>query len=203
MSTRNYVIFTLLINGLAPWGIYELLNNYMSGVAALSIATLVPLVDNVVHFAKHRKLDAFGSLMLFTLVLTLVLVSLGGSEKILLVRESLITGAVGLIFLGSLLLKRPLIFHLALRFMKIEGFADNWSIAYFRFVMRLMTFVWGLMLVLEAGVRVVLVFELTTSQFLALSNFVLYGFIGAALLWTVIYRRKSSRRLLEIKSQLQ
>jgi len=202
MSTRNYVILTLLINGLAPWGIYELLSHYMSSVAALSVATLVPLVDNVIHFARHRKLDAFGALMLFTFVLTLVLVSLGGSEKILLVRESLITGAVGFVFLGSLLFKRPLIFHLALRFMKIDGFADNWSIAYFRLVMRLMTLVWGLMLVLEAVVRVILVFQLTTSQFLVLSNFVMYGFIGAALLWTIVYRRKSSRRLLEIKSQM-
>ncbi|MUG71841.1 VC0807 family protein [Paenibacillus validus] len=200
MSTRKYVIFALLINGLAPWAIYEWLSHYMSSIAALSIATLVPLADNVVHLIKHKKLDAFGTLMLFTLVLTLVLVSLGGSEKILLVRESLITGAVGLVFLGSLLFKRPLMFYLVVRFLN-KDISDNWKYDYFRFVMRLMTLVWGGMLLLESVVRVILVFQLTTSQFLALSNFVLYGFVGAAIVWTVVYRKKSARRLEQIKLQ--
>ncbi|MED4600811.1 hypothetical protein P9314_08845 [Paenibacillus validus] len=200
MSTRKYVIFALLINGLAPWAIYEWLSHYMSSIAALSIATLVPLADNVVHLIKHKKLDAFGTLMLFTLVLTLVLVSFGGSEKILLVRESLITGAVGLVFLGSLLFKRPLMFYLVVRFLN-KDISDNWKYDYFRFVMRLMTLVWGGMLLLESVVRVILVFQLTTSQFLALSNFVLYGFVGAAIVWTVVYRKKSARRLEQIKLQ--
>jgi hypothetical protein len=31
-STRTYVLFTLIINGLAPWGIYEWLSHSMSSV---------------------------------------------------------------------------------------------------------------------------------------------------------------------------
>jgi ribosomal protein S18 acetylase RimI-like enzyme len=133
MSTRTYILFTLIINGLAPWGIYEWLCHSMSSVLALSIATLVPLADNLVHLLRHKKLDVFGALMLFTFVLTLVPVSLGGSEKILLIRESLITGSVGLVFLGSLLFKRPLMYYLVLRFLVIKGFSDNWKYEYFRY----------------------------------------------------------------------
>ncbi|NRF94227.1 hypothetical protein HQN89_25255 [Paenibacillus frigoriresistens] len=201
MSTRKYVLFTLIINGLAPWGIYEWLSHSMSSIYALTIATMVPLADNLVHLIKHKKLDVFGVLMLFTFILTLVLVSLGGSEKVLLIRESLITGSVGLVFLGSLLFKRPLMYYLVLRFLAIEGFSNNWKYKYFRFVLRLMTFVWGFVLVMESVVRVIMVNQLSTSQFLALSNFVLYGFIGAAILWTMIYRKKSARRLEQIKQQ--
>lgn len=200
MSTRKYVIFTLLVNGVIPWALYVWLSHSMSSIAALTIATMIPLVDNLFYLAKHRKLDAFGSLMLFTFVLTLALVALGGSEKILLIRESLITGAVGVVFLGSLVFQRPLIFHLAQRFIGSPDFADNWTYSYFRFVMRLMTFVWGIMMLLEAAVRTFMVFELTTAQFLAASNFILYGFIGAAIAWTVFYRRHSAKRLKAIKS---
>jgi hypothetical protein len=171
----------------------------MNSLTALSIATMVPLVDNVIHLLKHRKLDAFGSLMLFTFVLTLVLVALGGSEKILLVRESLITGAVGFVFLGSLIFRRPLMYYLALRFIGNVDFAGNWQFAYFRYVMRLMTLVWGIILVLEAAVRTTLVFQLSTAQFLAVSNLVLYGFIGTAIAWTVVYRRYSAKKLNDIK----
>ncbi|MFF2877190.1 VC0807 family protein [Gottfriedia sp. NPDC057991] len=202
MSKKMYVIFTLVINGILPWVIYIMLSDYMSSILALSIATLIPLVDNVVHLWKHKRLDAFGGLMLFTLILTLLLVLLGGSEKVLLVRESLITASVGIIFLVSLLFKRPLMFYLGMRFIQNNRFAENWNIKYFRFVMRLMTFVWGTMLLSEAVVRIIMVYDLSTERYLLFSNYVLYGFIGAAILWTVIYRRKSAKKLQEIKLQL-
>ncbi|MCM3267864.1 VC0807 family protein [Paenibacillus elgii] len=202
MSKRAYVMFTLLINGLVPWGLYVWLSDYVSSIAALSIATLVPLIDNVVHLAKHRKLDAFGSLMLFTFLLTIALVLLGGDEKILLVRESLVTAAVGLAFLVSLFFNRPLMYYLALRFVANHRFPENWRYSYFRFVMRLMTLVWGIMLTMEAAIRVYMVYHLSTERYLALSNFVLYGFIGAAVLWTVAYRRHSSAKLAQIKQSV-
>ncbi|WP_308637355.1 VC0807 family protein [Paenibacillus silvisoli] len=199
MSKRMVVIFTLLINGVVPWALYVWLSDYMSSLAALSIATLVPLIDNVVHLAKHRRLDAFGSLMLFTFVLTIALVLLGGSEKILLVRESLITAGVGLVFLGSLFFSRPMMYHLATRFIVGNDFPASWGYAYFRFVMRFMTIVWGLILTSEAGVRVYMVYHMSTERYLALSNVVLYGFIGAAVLWTVVYRRHSAAKFLQMK----
>jgi hypothetical protein len=199
MSKRTSLIFTLLINGIVPWAAYVWLSHSLSSIAALSIATLIPLLDNIVHLVKHRKLDAFGALMLFTFLLTIALVLAGGSEKMLLVRESLVTASVGLIFLGSLLFSRPMIFHLALRFIGNPDFASNWQYPYFRFVMRLMTLVWGVMLTAEAAVRVFMVFRLSTATYLALSNFVLYGFIGAAALWTVAYRRHSACKLTRIK----
>lgn len=200
MSKKMYVIFTLVINGILPWVIYVVLSDYMSSILALSIATLIPLVDNVVHLWKHKRLDAFGGLMLFTLILTLLLVLLGGSEKILLVRESLITASVGILFLVSLLFKRPIMFYLGMRFIQNNRFVENWNIKYFRFVMRLMTFVWGIMLLSEAVVRIIMVYDLSTERYLLFSNYVLYGFIGAAILWTVIYRRKSAKKLQEIKA---
>jgi len=198
MSKRKYIILTLLINGVIPWVLYIWLSDYMSSIAALSIATMFPLIDNAAYLIKHRKFDAFGSLMLFTFVLTIVLVALGGTERILLIRESMITGTVGFIFLGSLVFHRPLMFHLAKRFIGNPDFVGNWKYDYFRFVMRLMTFVWGIILLLEAAVRTTLVYRLTTAQFLALSNLVFYGFIGAAIAWTVIYRKHSAKRLKDI-----
>jgi len=199
MSKRMYVVFTLLINGIIPWALYVLLSHSMSSIAALTIATLVPLADNLVHLARHRRLDAFGSIMLFTFLLTLALVLMGGSEKVLLLRESFVTASVGVIFLGSLLFRRPILYYLALRFTGSGEFPSNWNYAYFRFVMRLMTFVWGFMLLAEAGVRIVLVFRLSTASFLALSNVVMYGFIGVAVLWTIVYRRHSAAKFAKIK----
>lgn len=205
MSKRLHIVVTLIINGIVPWLLYVLLSNYMTSLLALSIATLVPLVENILYIVKNKKIDAFGAIMLFTFIVAIFLVLLGGSEKLLLIRESFITASVGLIFLLSLLFKRPIIYYLALRFTVNNNesdkniFSENWTIPYFRQVIRIMTTVWGVALVLEAIVRTFLVFELSTVQFLFFSNFVLYGFIGATILWTAMYRRRASERLQDIK----
>ncbi|MCR8630934.1 VC0807 family protein [Paenibacillus radicis (ex Xue et al. 2023)] len=198
------LLFTILINGAAPFIVYLILEPHMSGFAALSIATVIPMCDNLMHLIRHKKMDVFAAIMLFTFLLGIGLIAMGGDEKLLLIRESFITAAVGLLFIISLLFPRPLIFHLAMRFnvkkdpQAQQAFAARWNFAYFRYVLRLMTLVWGFILLAEAAVRVILVYELTTAQFLIVSNFVFYGFIGAAILWTVAYRKHSSKRLADI-----
>lgn len=198
------ILATLFLNGALPLLVYELLRSSMTSVGALSVATLIPLLDNAYVLIKRRKPDAFAVFMLISFILGLLMVSLGGSERILLVRESLVTVALGLIFLGSLLFPRPLIYYFAMRFtagndpQRMAAFASNWQYPYFRFVLRLMTAVWGIDLLGEAVVRTILVYRLSVVQFLAVSNFVLYGFIGAAIVWTVYYRRHSGKKLNQI-----
>jgi len=200
------IVITLLINGALPFVVYEVLRSHMSSMGALSVATVIPLVDNLFTLIKKRKIDVFAVCMLISFLLGIIMITIGGSERLLLIRESLVTGILGLLFLGSLLLPRPLIFYFALRFTvgndpeKTSVFAANWQYAYFRFVLRLITIVWGLALLGEAAVRTFLVFKLSVTQFLAVSNLVMYGFIGAALVFTVVYRRHSQKRFKEIIS---
>ncbi|MGE5703736.1 MAG: VC0807 family protein, partial [Clostridia bacterium] len=178
---------------------------YTSSVMALTIATMIPLLDNAVSLIRHRRVDVFASFMLIGFVLSLLAVFMGGSERLILLRESFVTAVLGFLFLGSLLFSRPLIYHFAIRFtvgndpVKAAEFASNWAYPYFRFVLRLMTIVWGCALLGEALVRTFLVFQLSVPAFLAISNFVVYGFIGAAVVWTVLYRRHSAKRLQTIK----
>jgi hypothetical protein len=203
------IVITLLINGAVPFVVYEVLSSHMSSIAALSIATVIPLIDNLFSFMKRRKLDVFAVFMLVSFLLGLAMLCIGGNERLLLIRESFVTGILGIIFLGSLLFPRPLIYYFAIRFTvgndpdKTSAFADNWQYAYFRFVLRFLTVVWGLALIGEAAVRSILVFKLSVAQFLAVSNFVLYGFIGAAILFTFVYRKHSQKRLKEIISNLK
>lgn len=201
------IAITLIINGVIPLLVYEWLRSYMSGVTALSIATVIPLLDNVYHLIKHRRLDVFAVFMFVSFALGLAMALLGGDEQMLLIRESFVTAFLGLVFLGSLLFPRPLIFYFAMRFtvgadpVRTKAFADQWQYPYFRYVLRLMTAVWGVALLGEAIVRTLLVYSLSITQFLAVSSFVMYGFIGAALGWTVYYRKHSGKKLRQIKQR--
>ena len=139
------IIFSLLINGGLPFLVYMLLLGHVSNVMALTIATLIPLLETVIHFLKYRKWDVFAMFMVVGFVLGILAALIGGDEKLILIRESFVTGILGLIFLGSLVTRRPLIYYFALRFTvgktqeEQAAFADNWNVSYVRRVLRILT----------------------------------------------------------------
>jgi intracellular septation protein A len=191
------ILFTIAVNGFLPYFAYSWLKHEIPSLTALLIATLLPMIEHVVIFVKRRTLDAFGILMLGTFMLGVSLSIAGGDEKLVLLRESFVTSAVGGVFLLSLLFRRPLIYHLAKRFMAGKSAAaleERWAVPYIRFVFRLMTAVWGVLLLAESIIRVMLVYRLSTEQFLAVSPVLFYGVIGAAIVWTVGYRRHALRK---------
>ena len=195
------IILSLIINGALPVLVYNLLVDYYSSFISLLIATLIPLGDNLYHIIKYRKADAFGLFMLTGFVLSLLAFVLGGNERLILLRESMVTGLLGLIFIASLFFAKPLIYHFAIRFSsngeteKKGQFEKNWEVPYFRLVLRIMTAIWGIALLGEAMVKIILVYELSISTFLAVSQLIFYSVIGAAILFTVVYRRYAKTRL--------
>ncbi|WP_066256483.1 VC0807 family protein [Neobacillus drentensis] len=201
------IVLSLVINGAIPVVVYNFLVDHYSSFVSLLIATLIPLGDNLFHVVKYRKADAFGLFMLTGFVLSLLAFVLGGNERLILLRESMVTGLLGLIFIASLFFAKPLIYHFAIRFSsndeteKKGQFEKNWEVPYFRFVLRIMTAIWGIALLGEAIVKVILVYELSISVFLAVSQLIFYGVIGAAILFTIVYRKYAKTRLDLINNQ--
>ncbi|MDR7240715.1 VC0807 family protein [Neobacillus drentensis] len=201
------IVLSLVINGAIPVVVYNFLVDHYSSFVSLLIATLIPLGDNLFHVVKYRKADAFGLFMLTGFVLSLLAFVLGGNERLILLRESMVTGLLGLIFIASLFFAKPLIYHFAIRFSsndeteKKGQFEKNWEVPYFRFVLRIMTAIWGIALLGEAIVKVILIYELSISVFLAVSQLIFYGVIGAAILFTIVYRKYAKTRLDLINNQ--
>jgi uncharacterized membrane protein len=193
------ILLNLLINGLVPWLGYVLLSPHIGSLLALSIVTMIPLIDNLIHLARHRTIDMFNGLMLTGFVLSLIMVLLGGSEKLLLMRESLVTVVIGMAFLGSLLLKRPLIFHMVRRFSNGTDPERNWAYPYFRQMMRRLTILWGVALVAEAGLKLLLITMLSTSQMLAISTPLFYAVIGLAIGGTIVYKRRARVQMKQLQ----
>ncbi|OYW10914.1 MAG: hypothetical protein B7Z59_05850, partial [Acidiphilium sp. 37-67-22] len=150
-------------------------------------------------FARHRRVDAISVMVLGGIALSLVGFALGGSPKLLLMRESLITGLIGLVFIGSALIRRPLIYVLASASLKRQSAEDSAEFEAhrdqpgFRRVMSVMTIVWGVGLVVETAVRSVLVFSLPVGRFLIIGPIVGYATIGLLMLWTFLYGRAAEK----------
>jgi len=181
------IAVSLIVNGAMPVIVYNLLKDYYSSFVSLLIATLIPLGDNLYHIVKYKKADAFGLFMLTGFILSLLAFVLGGNERLILLRESMVTGLLGLIFIASLFFSKPLIYHFAIKFTSEDEsqqkgeFEKNWEIPYFRSVLRIMTAIWGIALVGEAIVKTILVYELSITAFLAISQLVFIVSLGPPL----------------------
>ncbi|AHC18594.1 VC0807 family protein [Paenibacillus polymyxa] len=195
-KSRNEIIFTLIINLVLPYLTYRLLIPYTSSVVALSIAALVPLCDSIYSLIRTRKADAFSGFIFLGLILSVVAVLLGGDERFILLRESYVTGIMGVVFLGSLFFSRPLIYYFAERFTGHNPqMNDKWEkLPRYRFNFRLITAVWGLSLLLEAFIKVVLVYSLSIPTFLAVSSFFTYVIIGLTIWWNIGFIKRIKRQ---------
>lgn len=195
-KTRNEIVITLLINIVLPYLAYQLLIPHTSSLAALSVAALVPLCDTIYSLIRTRKADAFSGFIFLGLVLGVVAALLGGDERFILLRESYVTGILGIVFLGSLLFARPLIFRFAGRFTGHDPqMDDKWErLPLYRRTFRVMTAVWGVSLLLEACLKVVLVYTLTIPSFLAVSPFFTYGLIALTIWWNIRYVKSMKKQ---------
>jgi hypothetical protein len=142
---------------------------------------LPPAIESVWSVIRKRKLDAISALVLAGIGVSLVLIALGGSERVLLLRDSLITSIVGVVIAISAVFPKPILYYL---FRQVQGGEPKVG------PMRVLSVVMGLGLVVEMGVRTAMVYAMTTSRFLLVSPFVQYGLTGLLILWAVLYMRR-------------
>lgn len=195
-----YVLVEALVNFILPFVIYSYAQAPLGDVRALLASSAPPIAWSLVEFARHRRVDALSVLVVAGIVLSLLAMIGGGGAKFLQLRENLVTGIIGLAFLGSALIGKPLIYQLARASMrrKSEGEAQEFEAlqvhAGFRRTMTVMTLVWGLGLLANVAVSVALVFALSIRTYLIVGPIVGYATMGALTLWTFLYGQRARRR---------
>jgi hypothetical protein len=188
---------SIIINGVCPYIIYTLLTHYthVSDLVALVATGLPSLINSIVGVIRHRRIDFLSGMVLFGIVVSLILVSLGGSARLYLIRDSFLTAAYGVACVVSLLFPKPIGFYTGRYFVagnnpqRIERFNTLWQSAPFRTMIRMQTVFWGVGTILEASVRAYLAFTLPIPQFLAVSPVVNWGIIGAIIVTSIFYMR--------------
>jgi hypothetical protein len=199
-KTLGSIAIELLVNFLLPYVIYVKAEAGLGQVHALLAASLPPIVWSVIEFARKRRVDAVSILVLAGIVLSLLAFFGGGSAKFLQLRENLVTGLIGLVFLGSAAIGRPLIYQLAragkLRESPAEAarFEALRNKQHFRQGMTIMTLVWGFGLLAQTIVACLLVFRLSIQHYLLVSPIIGYGTMGGLALWTFWYVKRMKRR---------
>lgn len=201
MNLRPALAAELLVNLALPWAAYQLAEPRWGEIGGLVASSVPPLAWSAVELARARRIDALSAVVLLGIALSFVALVLGGSPRILLMREALVSGMVGVAFLASLLLRRPLVFYLARATVArqshdgVAGFNALFDTrAGFARAMRLLTAVWGLGLTGEAALRGWFAATWPIPRFLAVTPFISYAVYFALLGWTFWYRTRAMRR---------
>lgn len=166
-------------------------------VLALTAATAVALGRIGFVALRDRRFDGFAGLMAAMFGIGLALTLATGDPRVILAKDSVVTGVLGLTFLGSCVVGRPLMYALARRMLPPERQAEadtrlRTDPAYRRRLVT-MSAVWGVILLAEALVRVVLVYALPVDVMFGLSHVLQFAALGLALLWSVLYGRRARR----------
>lgn len=179
--------------GLPLAGYYGL---HLAGVddfVALLAASSLAAVRIVWVAIRERALNPFATVMLVIFGIGLLLAFVSGDPRFLLLKNSVATAVLGLIFLGTTLFGTPLT-HASLQSFEPtrkaelrQGYESDPAV---RRAHRVSSTVWGLGLLFESLVRVPMVFLLPISVTVALSEVLTILTIGGLIGWNVWYIRR-------------
>ena len=198
-SVAMIVIFDVA----APLVAYKLLRSAgVTAVTALLLSGVFPALGVAIGVVRHRRLDVVGALVLAGILVGTVLGLVSHSARLVLAEGSVPTAIFGVACLASLGARHPLMFSFAREFTgpdtaKGQEMTRLWQYPGYRRVFRVITAVWGAAFLLEAALRVVVVYNTSAGTALVISKATPFVFFAALSAWTVAYgahhRRKGER----------
>lgn len=202
------LIRTLVISAAAPWLIYILLRPHVGADwEALAIGGAVPAAWVLGRLAVTRKVDWVAVASVVILGATVVVsLALGGSSLPIKLRDSIITGGIGLACIVSIMMNRPLLIALihmrTHRNPEIASKVDralNEPARHRRLTVA--TGLFGITFLADAVARAILAVALSTSTFLAVSGVASWVIIAIGVIPTLIYLRRGERRSRPLSQQ--
>jgi hypothetical protein len=205
------IVWGIAINAIVPVILYRLSERYLSPseFTALAVATTFPLGKIIFDLLRRGQVDPVSIVVLLSIATDGLAVLFGSSARLLLVRESLFTGAFGLVCFVSLLLPRPIMFYFGRHFMtgtdplRLTRFDAAWQLPEVRFSHRLITSVWGMAFVGELMVRIILIYNASPASVLVASPIVIGTVTIVIVIWTFSYGQRVRLRARTQLKQVQ
>jgi len=141
------------------------------------ICTVIPALLALRGLIRDRHADGLSVYMTTMLLLSLVISFISGSVRFLLAREGWLTGVTGLWFIASIWANRPLAYHysrpLIERIVGPAGYSwdELWErLPKFRRIWKVTSAAWGVGLLVDAVLRVLMAYKLPVDEVPALGT---------------------------------
>ena len=94
MKLRPGFVLELAVNFLLPWLAYRFALPHLGETGALIASAVPPIVWSLIELVRFRRVDALSIMVVAGIVLSVAAMALGGSPRMLLLRESLVSGTL-------------------------------------------------------------------------------------------------------------
>jgi hypothetical protein len=181
---RRGLIRDIGVNAVLPYATYLALTAYGVGtVPALVTGAIFPTASILIGAIRQRRVQAIGIIVLTATAASVASALWFTNPFLALARGALMTTLMAVVLLGSLLARRPLLFHLANAGQDAEARREaeaEWAAdpAYRRMLRRL-TAVWGVALLVEAGLSLVVIASLPVAAVMPVNEVLFWAFFGA------------------------
>jgi hypothetical protein len=189
---KNGLGISLVINWLVPIILYTVLRYFITNdTVTFAIVIAIPVLRTIFMFVLRHRIDWIGVFGIFGFVIALVTSSFsGGSSLPLKLYHPILTGTLGVIFLISVIIKKPLLLSV-LKYFK-QGNLEQLDNPRFHNQLAIMSLVVGLLLLIDSLAHIFMALTLPTGTYLGMSKLVTI----AILVIVVGLRWLSSRRKL-------
>ncbi|GAB3416415.1 DUF3159 domain-containing protein [Flindersiella endophytica] len=201
MSTALGWAMTIVFNAVLPFLTYDFLVDRGWHQATALVATGIwPLAELGLSYAIRRHLDELSLLVLVFIGLGVVSMLAFNSPRLILIKDSAVTGLFGIVTLVSLFAPRPLMFYFGRRF-ATDGSAESanwwnglWQYAGFRRTQWVITVVWGVAYLAEAVLRIALTYVVSIETMVLVTNVLPLAVLAVLIGWTTLYAKRSRAR---------
>jgi hypothetical protein len=181
---RRGLIRDIGINAVLPYATYLALTAYgVASVWALVAGAIFPTAAILFGAIRQRRVQAIGIIVLTATAASVASALWFTSPFLALARGAVMTVLMAVVLLGSLMARRPLLFHLANAAQNAEARLEaetEWAAdPAYRRMMRLLTAVWGGGLLIEAGLSLVVIASLPVAAVIPVNEVLFWAFFGA------------------------
>ncbi|WP_109480514.1 VC0807 family protein [Paraburkholderia sp. C35] len=201
MKVPYRYLSAMVVNIALPWLAYRLALPVWGTTGALA-ASAAPLIAWIAWDLYHSQhFDAMSAIVLAGIVPLLAWALIDRSEHRRALEDPMVAGVIGITFLLSLLLRRPMVYYLA-RSTASRTSRDNLDDFERHYreqptlvaTIRWMTMVWGIGLTAENLARYWVVSNLSDAELaVRISTALRWGVYGSLSLWTLWMRRRLKR----------
>jgi uncharacterized membrane protein len=189
--------------GLSILIFYVLRSQGASETVAYLGASGGPIVGMLVSWLRTRQVGGVSIIILVFLVISALVSLIGGGGRILLLKDSVLTGGFGLVTLVSAIpiFPTPLMFYFGLKFATdgsragVDAWYDLWrKYREFRAGQYLINTVWGVSFVVEALVKAAFTFTVPYNTAYTINQVLPLLVLAGVLVWTISYGRRQGKR---------
>jgi uncharacterized membrane protein len=175
-------------------GYYGLRACGASEYVALLTATVLSGLKVTYDAVRARRLDPFACYLLLTFGLSLAVALATTNPRLILAGNTVVNGIGGLLFLGSCFVGTPLTQVVAQRFKPAADEPEPGAENYLRKAHILLSAMWGLGLLLEVAVRLVVISRVSVDVANGLLSAISLGTLGLLVVATILIGRKLKAR---------